>query len=78
MSWKLMIVESPSKAKTIQKYLGKNYHVMASYGHVRDLLPKNKAVEVHDDSVRLHYIDGEKSKEHLKAILSKAKKTNTL
>lgn len=78
MSWKLMIVESPSKAKTIQKYLGKSYHVMASFGHVRDLLPKNKAVEVHDDEVILHYVDGEKSVEHLKAILAKAKKTETL
>ncbi|HRE32707.1 MAG TPA: toprim domain-containing protein, partial [Candidatus Berkiella sp.] len=37
---RLVVVESPAKAKTIKKYLGKGYQVLASYGHVRDLLPK--------------------------------------
>src|SRR3990167_3199817 len=45
MSKYLVIVESPAKAKTIEKYLGKNFHVMASYGHVRDLIPKEGAVD---------------------------------
>ncbi len=40
----LVIVESPAKAKTINKYLGKDYHVMASYGHIRDLPPKDGSV----------------------------------
>ena len=40
MSKHLLIVESPAKAKTLHKYLGKDYEVMASYGHVRDLVPK--------------------------------------
>ena len=45
MSKNLVIVESPAKAKTISKYLGKDFEVMASYGHVRDLVPKEGAVD---------------------------------
>ena len=41
----LLIVESPAKAKTINKYLGKDFQVLASYGHVRDLVPKEGAVD---------------------------------
>lgn len=46
---KLVIVESPSKAKTINKYLGKDYHVMASMGHIRDLPAKNGSVRPDED-----------------------------
>ena len=45
MSSNLVIVESPAKAKTIKKYLGKDFEVLASYGHVRDLVPKEGAVD---------------------------------
>src|ERR1044072_9396912 len=45
MADNLVIVESPAKAKTIKKYLGKDYEVLASYGHVRDLVPKEGAVD---------------------------------
>ena len=46
---KLVIVESPAKAKTIKKYLGKNYEVMASMGHVRDLPKSTLGVDVEHD-----------------------------
>src|SRR5699024_11979400 len=45
----LVIVESPSKAKTIEKYLGRNYHVVASLGHVRDLPKSQMGVDIEHD-----------------------------
>ena len=45
----LVIVESPAKAKTINKYLGDNYKVLASYGHIRDLPSKNGSVDPDQD-----------------------------
>ena len=45
----LVIVESPAKARTIKKYLGKDFEVLASYGHVRDLIPKEGAVKLQTD-----------------------------
>ena len=45
MSKQLVVVESPAKAKTLEKYLGPDFQVLASYGHVRDLVPKEGAVD---------------------------------
>lgn len=69
----LVVVESPAKARTIEKYLGKDYRVMASYGHVQDLIPKEGAVDVaHDFSMKYQEID--RNKKHMDAI-AKALKT---
>jgi DNA topoisomerase-1 len=55
---KLLIVESPSKAKTLEKYLGKDFKVLASYGHIRDLIPKTGAVDVdHQFAMKYEVID---------------------
>jgi DNA topoisomerase I len=67
MSKNLVIVESPAKAKTIKKHLGPNFTVMASYGHVRDLLPKEGAVDPDHDFV-MKYELIEKSERHVAAI----------
>ena len=45
----LLIVESPAKAKTIKKYLGKNYEIIASFGHLRNLVNKSGSVDVEND-----------------------------
>lgn len=68
----LLIVESPAKAKTISKYLGKDYIVMASFGHIRDLPSKNGSVEP-DNDFKLHYQISPKSTKHVKMIVDAAK-----
>ncbi|OLI42616.1 DNA topoisomerase I [Xanthomonas oryzae] len=68
----LLIVESPAKAKTINKYLGKDFTVLASYGHVRDLVPKEGAVDP-DNSFAMRYDLIEKNEKHVEAIARAAK-----
>ncbi|MEZ5961509.1 MAG: type I DNA topoisomerase [Hyphomonadaceae bacterium] len=63
----VVVVESPAKAKTINKYLGKDYTVLASYGHIRDLPPKDGSVKPDDDFSMAWEIDPKSSK-HVKAI----------
>jgi DNA topoisomerase I len=58
----VVIVESPAKAKTINKYLGKDYSVYASYGHVRDLPPKDGSVDPERDFAMLWEVDGKAAK----------------
>ncbi len=68
----LLIVESPAKAKTINKYLGKDFIVLASYGHVRDLVPKEGAVDP-DNNFAMRYDLIEKNEKHVEAIVKAAK-----
>jgi DNA topoisomerase-1 len=63
----LLVVESPSKAKTLKKYLGRNFEVLASYGHVRDLEAKEGAVDP-EHGFRMKYALVEKNKKHVDAI----------
>ncbi len=72
MTSHLLIVESPSKAKTLKKYLGKDYEILASYGHVRDLVPKSGAVDP-DDGFRMKYEIIERNARHVDAIAKAVK-----
>lgn len=73
----LVIVESPAKAKTIEKYLGGDFHVLASYGHIRDLPPKDGSVDP-DNGFAMQWENyGDKGKQ-LKAIADEAKKADRL
>ena len=77
MSKNLVIVESPAKAKTISKYLGKDFAVLASYGHVRDLVPKVGAVDP-DNDFSMKYQIIERNEKHVKAIIRALKKADAL
>ena len=74
---KLVVVESPAKAKTIEKYLGSGHRVLASFGHVRDLPPKDGSVDPEHDFAMQWQVSPDRSKQ-LKAIADEAKKADTL
>ena len=73
----VVVVESPAKAKTINKYLGSDYTVLASYGHVRDLPPKDGSVDP-DRGFDMKWEIGADSKKHVKAIADALKEDNEL
>ena len=62
MQKKLVIVESPAKAKTIEKFLGKDYQIMSSYGHIRDLKTKEFSIDIENDYALQYVIPAEKKK----------------
>ena len=77
MSSSLVIVESPAKCKTLESYLGKDFKVLASYGHVRDLLPKTGAVDP-DNNFSMRYEAIEKNTKAVDAIAKALKKADIL
>ncbi len=77
MAKNLLIVESPAKAKTINKYLGADFQVLASYGHVRDLVPKEGAVDP-ERGFAMDYALIDKNERHVDAIARAAKTADAL
>ncbi len=77
MGKNLVIVESPAKCKTLKKYLGKEFEVLASYGHVRDLVPKEGAVDP-DTDFAMRYEVIERNEKHVNAIAKAARKAEAL
>src|ERR1700686_2567695 len=77
MADNLVIVESPAKARTIKKYLGKDFEVLASYGHVRDLVPKEGAVDP-KRHFAMKYQVVERNQKHIDAISRARKKATSL
>ncbi|MBI2427144.1 MAG: type I DNA topoisomerase [Candidatus Kerfeldbacteria bacterium] len=77
MSTSLVIVESPTKAKTLSKFLGKEYTIDSSYGHVRDLPKSTMGIDTeHDFSI--HYVIPSSARERVKTLKAKAKKAQTV
>ena len=77
MTTNLVVVESPAKAGTIKRYLGKDFEVLASYGHIRDLLPKKGAVDT-ENGFEMKYETIDKNNKHVAAIVKAMKKADAL
>ena len=77
MAKNLVIVESPAKAKTINKFLGKDYKIVASYGHIRDLPAKSLGVKIEEDFKPTYSIMPDK-KELVKKLKAEAEKYETI
>ena len=72
-----MIVESPSKAKTLKKYLGRDFEVLASYGHIRNLVRKDGSVDTENDFA-MKFEETPRNKKYVEAIVKAAKEADTI
>ena len=77
MGHSLIVVESPAKARSMHKYLGSDFTALASYGHVRDLLPKKGSVDP-DDDFAMNYSLIERNEKYVNAIIREAKKADAI
>ncbi len=77
MGRSLIVVESPAKARSMHKYLGSDFTALASYGHVRDLLPKKGSVDP-DNDFAMNYSLIERNEKHVNAIIREAKKADAI
>jgi len=77
MEENLVIVESPAKAKTIEKFLGKNFHVVSSYGHIRDLSKKNLGIDI-QNNFKPDYVVSEDKKKFVAELKKLAQKAKTV
>ena len=77
MSSNLLIVESPAKSRTLKKYLGPDFEILASYGHVRDLVPKDGAVDT-DNNFAMKYEIIERNEKHVNNIVRRLKNADAL
>ena len=77
MSSNLLIVESPAKSRTLKKYLGPDFEIMASYGHVRDLVPKEGAVDT-ENGFAMKYEIIDRNRKHVSDILRRLKGADNL
>ena len=74
----LLIVESPTKVKTIEKFLGKEYKVISSYGHIRDLSKKNAGIKIENNKIELDYVTIEKAEKVIKELKKEVKKADLI
>ena len=77
MKWNLVIVESPAKAKTIEKYLGKDFRVVSCYGHIRDLSKKDFGIKI-DKDYEPQYIIPDDKKKVVKELKNIVKQSETI